>query len=243
MQFALLTDNGKARPNNEDFCRAQQFDKYTVLVLADGMGGANSGEIASTETADFIFRCLDENFMRNLEAADIPTVLSELVRRTNTEIYNLSRKDDRYEGMGTTLEICIISENTAYIAHIGDSRVYRITSSGDISRITKDHSLVEYMIDAGTISPEEAINHPQKNVITRALGTSPEVEADILSFSFSEGDIILLCSDGLSNMVSEGDIACAALSDGNLSERAEKLVQMANDAGGKDNITVILAQE
>ncbi len=242
MQFTTLTDKGIARPGNEDFCDAKQIDKFTLLVLADGMGGANSGEVASSMTVKSIFNSLDENLMRNLGISDMPKILSDVIRRTNAAVFELSCSNDKYEGMGTTLEICVISQNTAYIAHIGDSRVYKISPDGSIRKITKDHSLVEYMIDAGTITPEEAANHPQKNVITRALGTSPEVEADIISVPLSEGDVILMCSDGLSNMVSEEELSSVVLSDTDLSSCAQKLVQMANDAGGTDNITVILAQ-
>lgn len=242
MQFTTLTDKGISRPQNEDFCDARQVGKFTLLILADGMGGANSGEVASSMTVKTIFNSLDENLMRNLSLADMPKILSDVVKRTNSAVFELSRSNDKFEGMGTTLEICVISQDTAYIAHIGDSRVYKISPDGNIKKITKDHSLVEYMIDAGTITREEAANHPQKNVITRALGTAPETEADIISFPLSEGDVILMCSDGLSNMISEETMVSVSLSEEELSSRAEKLVQLANDAGGKDNITVILAQ-
>lgn len=242
MQFTSLTDKGMIRPNNEDFCDARQVDKFTVLVLADGMGGASSGEVASSVTVKSIFKYLDENLMRNLSLADIPKTLCDVIRRTNDAVFELSRSNDKFEGMGTTLEICVISQNTAYIAHIGDSRVYKISKDGSIKKLTKDHSLVEYMIDAGTITREEAASHPQKNVITRALGTAPETEADIISVFLEDGDIILMCSDGLSNMLTEEELVSVSLSEDTLSARAQKLVQMANDAGGKDNITVILAQ-
>lgn len=242
MQFEARTDKGIERHSNEDFCDARQVGKFTILVLADGMGGANSGEVASSIAVKSIFNSLDENLMRNLSLADMPKTLSDMIKRTNSMIFELSRTNDKFEGMGTTLEICVVAQNTAYIAHIGDSRVYKITQDGSIKKLTKDHSLVEYMIDSGTITPEEAVNHPQRNVITRALGTTPETEADIISFTLSEGDIILMCSDGLSNMLSEKELVSAILSEQELSLRAEKLVQMANAAGGKDNITVILAQ-
>ncbi len=242
MQFTALTDKGITRPSNEDFCEAKQVDKFTVLALADGMGGANSGEVASSMTVKAIFNSLDENLMRNLSLADMPKTLTDVIKRTNSAVYEFSRSEDKFEGMGTTVEICVILQDTAYIAHIGDSRVYKITADGTIKKLTKDHSLVEYMIDAGTITREEAASHPQKNVITRALGTSSEVEADIISCPLSEGDILLMCSDGLSNMLTEDEIKSVALSQDELSLRAEKLVKMANDAGGKDNITVILAQ-
>ncbi len=242
MQFFSLSDKGMCRKNNEDHCDAKNVGNFTLLVLADGMGGANSGEVASEKAVSEVFRYLNEDFLRNLNAPDIPKALAQVVDKANSVLFNLAQSDPALKGMGTTLEICLISENSAYIAHIGDSRVYKITPGGEITRLTKDHSLVEYMIEAGTITPEEAFNHPQRNVITKALGTAPEAEPDIFIRSLEEDDIILLCSDGLSNMLPEKEIADVVLEGTPLSERTEKLIQLANEAGGNDNITVVIAQ-
>ncbi len=242
MQFFSLTDKGKLRANNEDYCDAKQIGGYTVLVLADGMGGANSGETASTKAIEIIFDNLNETFMKNLRLSDIPHTLSVISDKANESIYNLSLSEEAYHGMGTTLDICIAMQNNLYISHIGDSRVYKITPEGEITRLTKDHSLVEYMIDTGAITREEAANHPQKNVITRALGTAPYTEADIISRSVNKGDFILMCSDGLSNMLSEQQIAKTVLDSSSLKDGCTQLVKLANEAGGIDNITVILAQ-
>jgi protein phosphatase len=144
--------------------------------------------------------------------------------------------------MGTTLEICIISENTAYIAHIGDSRVYRITSSGDISRITKDHSLVEEMVRMGGIKAEEAKHHPDKNIITRAIGVKNNVDADIYEYRLKKGDIILMCTDGLSNMVEDKDIFRIVKNSRDVVEAVEQLIKNANDNGGSDNIGIVIAE-
>ena len=240
MQFISITDKGRVRAKNEDNCTVAQIGDFTVLILADGMGGANSGEVASSKAIEAVLESFDPAFMKNLSLADLPHLLNRTIEKTNKLLFNLSTSDVMYNGMGTTLEICIIKDNAAYIAHIGDSRVYKITSSGEILRLTKDHSLVEYMIDSGTLSREEAATHPQKNIITRAVGTAPSIEADIVTHTLSEGDIILVCSDGLTNMVSEADIAKTASCDIPLQDRCQMLVDMANAAGGTDNISVVL---
>lgn len=242
MQFFFLTDKGKHRANNEDNCAAKQISDYTVLVLADGMGGASSGEIASTKAIETVFDNLSETFMKNLRLSDMPHALCVISDKANKNVYEYSLSDDVYHGMGTTLDICIAAQNNLYISHIGDSRVYKITSKGEITQLTKDHSLVEYMVDTGAITREEAVNHPQKNIITRALGTATHTEADIISRSIEKGDFILMCSDGLSNMLSEDKIAETVLNSASLEDGCNELIRLANDAGGTDNITVILAQ-
>lgn len=242
MQFYSLTDKGKYRSNNEDFCLAEKVGEYTLLILADGMGGANGGEIASKTAVETVQAHIVEKLKNSPSLAQIPRILSSAIEKANTQIYNLSKSDINYKGMGTTLDICIVSGKSVYIAHIGDSRVYKVTSAGEITRLTKDHSLVEYMIETGALTPEEALNHPQKNIITRALGTTTSTEADIINRPFEESDFLLMCSDGLSNMLDEKSIA--EIISGNLSpsEKATSLIDLANDAGGTDNITVILAQ-
>ena len=241
MQFISITDKGRVRAKNEDNCSAVQVGDFTILILADGMGGANSGEVASSKAIETVLESFDPVFMKNLSLADIPHLLNRVTDKANKLLFSLSTSDVIYNGMGTTLEICVIKGNSVYIAHIGDSRVYKVTSSGEMFRLTKDHSLVEYMIDSGTLSREDAVNHPQRNIITRALGTSPSTEADIITHTLSDGDILLVCSDGLTNMLSETTIAQTASSEDTLETRAQNLVDMANAAGGTDNISVILA--
>lgn len=242
MQFIALTDKGKLRVKNEDYCAAKQTEGFCVLLLADGMGGANSGEVASSKAIETVLEKLNPALMKKLSLPDIPRTLKKIIKETNKLLFNLGSQNSQYSGMGTTLEICIIKDDTAYVAHIGDSRVYKISSSGDLLRLTKDHSLVEYMIDSGELTREEAVNHPQKNIITRALGTAADIEPDIISHPLSDGDVILVCSDGLTNMVSEEDILDTIMNTESISDCAKKLVDMANDAGGADNISVILAR-
>lgn len=241
MQFYSLTDRGKLRQSNEDCCLAKQTDAFTLLILADGMGGHNGGEVASSKTIEVVSSYIDEHISGNLIPAQIFSILSQAVDNANTTVYDLSSEDPSLVGMGTTLDVCLIVKDTAYIAHIGDSRVYKISSKKELSLLTKDHSLVSYMIETGAITPEEAMHHPQKNVITRALGTSLRADADIFNLKLCEGDRLLLCSDGLSNMLDD-DTILKVMSHGSLEKCAQKLVDLANKAGGTDNITVVLSQ-
>ncbi len=241
MQFYSVSDRGKQRFNNEDCCVAKKIGDYTVLILADGMGGHSGGEIASSEAIEAVLSVLQERFCRPLIPAQIFSILSSSLESANECIYNLSLSDASLDGMGTTIDICVIYDNSAYIAHIGDSRVYHITPEGKINRLTKDHSLMEYMIEKGELTPEQAQHHPQKNVITRALGTSPKAQEDNVILKLSEGDRLLLCSDGLTNMLSEKDICNVVLESPDPENAANELIRRANDAGGDDNITVIVA--
>lgn len=241
MQFYSMTDRGKQRENNEDCCIARQLGEYTVLILADGMGGHKGGETASSKAVETVFAYLSKKLKKKLIAGQIMLLLSDALELANNEIYTLSQKNEKLGGMGTTAEVCVIASNTAYIAHIGDSRVYKVSSTGEIKRLTKDHSLVEYMVEKGSITREEAALHPQKNVIMRALGVSPDVDADIFHEKLDKGDRLLLCSDGLSNMIDEETIASVLVGAPSPQEGAQKLIQLANEAGGADNITVIIS--
>lgn len=239
MQFYSITDCGKQRENNEDFCIAKTVGEYTVLILADGMGGHNGGETASRNAVETVFSFLESRLRENLLPGQIMLFLSDALEKANGEIFELSKENKLLSGMGTTAEVCIIINGTAYIAHIGDSRVYKI-SGKNIKRLTKDHSLVEYMIEKGTITPQEASSHPQKNVITRALGIAPQADADIFFEKLGESDSLLLCSDGLSNMLDEETILSVMASPRCAEETAKALVHLANEAGGTDNITAIV---
>ncbi len=241
MQIISLTDKGKSRFNNEDFCTSAVIGDCTVLLLADGMGGANCGEVASSKAVSSVLEQFTPKVMKNLSLAEIPKLLKKVIAKTNTLVFNLSNSDDEYSGMGSTLEVCLIKDSTLYIAHIGDSRVYKISSQKEITKLTKDHSLVEYMIDSGELTREEALHHPQKNIITKAIGTAKDIEPDIICHPLLPGDAILLCSDGLTNMVDEMVIADIVTSEAEPEERAKKLIDLANESGGTDNISVVLA--
>ncbi len=243
MQFFSLTDTGKCRTNNEDSYGVKEIANFTVLVVADGMGGANSGEVASAKAIETVFEALKKPLSKKPSLPEIPRILTKVMDKANATVYKLSVSDSEKTGMGTTLDMCIVAENTVYIAHIGDSRVYKVSAEGAITKLTKDHSLVEYLLETGALTPEEAKHHPQKNIITKALGTAPKIEADIISRDIVNGDRLVICSDGLSNMVTDETIAGVAAENTPLAERAQKLVDLANNAGGRDNITVIIAQK
>ncbi len=241
MQFYSISDRGKQRFNNEDCCVAKEIGQYTVLILADGMGGHSGGEVASSKAIETVLAAFEEKLTRPLIPAQIFSTLSSALKSANDNIYELSLSDPKLDGMGTTIDICIISDNNAYVAHIGDSRVYHITPDGKITLVTKDHSLMQYMIEKGELTAEQAQHHPQKNVITRALGTSQGAQEDTAIIKLSEGDRLLLCSDGLTNMLSEEDICQVVLGNPDPAIAAPELIRRANDAGGDDNITVIIA--
>lgn len=243
MQFYSITDRGQLREINEDSCYSKTIDEYTLLVLADGMGGHRGGETASSKAIEVIVAMLEENLSSKMLPGQIMLLLSDALENANREIIALSKSEPSLAGMGTTCDICLIFKNTAYTAHIGDSRVYKISEKkASMKKLTKDHSLVEYMIETGAITREEAHNHPQKNIILRALGSAEKVNADIFHEKLNAGDILLMCSDGLTNMVSEETVLKTVSSEKKLENCAKKLIKLANAAGGKDNITVVIAE-
>ncbi len=242
MQFFSLSDKGKLRKNNEDFAIAKEIGTFTLLVLADGMGGHSGGEVASRLAIDEISSVIASRLTEKMLPGQIMLLLAEALESAHKKIVERADSDTSLSGMGTTCDVCLVAKNKVYIAHIGDSRVYKISKNGTIKKLTRDHSLVAYMLESGTITPEEASTHPQKNIILRALGISESVDADIFHEKVSSCDVILLCSDGLTNMLDEDTIAKAAISEDDPAKVAEKLIGLANDAGGADNITVVIAK-
>ncbi len=222
------TDTGRQRRANEDSLLARS----PLFVVADGMGGAQAGEVAS--------RIAVESFGHGLDDAGEPELaLSALALQANSRIHELSHSNVEQAGMGTTLTAVYVGEREVSIAHVGDSRAYRLRD-GELVRLTDDHSLVDELVRQGRLTPEEALEHPQRSVITRALGPETTVEVDTRSFSARAGDVYLLCSDGLTTMVGESQLAAALLAHPGLSEAGEALIAAANQAGGRDNITVVL---
>jgi PPM family protein phosphatase len=222
------TDTGRQRRANEDSLLA----RAPLFVVADGMGGAQAGEVASHLAV--------ESFQGGLHDASEPeSALAALARDANTRIHELSHSHAEQAGMGTTLTAVYVGERDISIAHVGDSRAYRFRD-GELLRLTDDHSLVDEMLRQGRLTPEEAIEHPQRSVITRALGPEGAVEVDTRSYSARDGDVYLLCSDGLTTMVSEDRLAELLRAHETLRDRGEALIAAANEAGGRDNITVVL---
>jgi PPM family protein phosphatase len=226
-QFAA-TDTGLQRRANEDSLLARS----PLFVVADGMGGAQAGEVAS--------RIAVEAFRHGLDASAKPEIaLADLAREANSRIHELSHSNAEQAGMGTTLTAVYVGEKEVTIAHVGDSRAYCLRD-GELLRLTDDHSLVDELMRQGRLTPEEAVEHPQRSVITRALGPEMIVEIDSRSYRGRTGDVYLLCSDGLTTMVPEARLAELLLAHPKLSEAGEALIRAANEAGGRDNITVVL---
>ncbi|MCW3056816.1 MAG: protein serine/threonine phosphatase [Solirubrobacterales bacterium] len=226
-QYAV-TDTGRQRRANEDSLLARS----PLFVVADGMGGAQAGEVAS--------RIAVEYFQPGLGDASQPErELAELARAANSRIHELSHSNAEQAGMGTTLTAVYVGEDEVAIAHVGDSRAYCLRD-GELLRLTDDHSLVDELMRQGRLTPEEAVEHPQRSVITRALGPEGAVEVDTRSYRARAGDVYLLCSDGLTTMLSEEEILALLLGNPRLRDAGEALIGAANEAGGRDNITVVL---
>jgi protein phosphatase len=222
------TDTGRQRRANED----SHLARAPLFVVADGMGGAQAGEVAS--------RIAIESFQDGLRDAAAPeAALAELTQRANAHIHELSHSNAEQAGMGTTLTAVYVGEREISVAHVGDSRAYRLRD-GVLERLTEDHSLVDELLRQGRLTPEEALEHPQRSVITRALGPEGAVEVDTRSYSARGGDVYLLCSDGLTTMLAEDRLAELLLAHASLREAGEALIAAANEAGGRDNITVVL---
>ena len=225
---AFRTDTGRQRSENED----SLFVRAPIFVVADGMGGAQAGEVASKAAADA--------FDRDLPEIPPERFLRETIEEANRRIHDLARADPSRAGMGTTITAAIVDAQgeEVGIGHVGDSRAYRLRR-GRLEQLTRDHSLVEEMRRKGQITDAQAVDHPQRSIITRALGPEPDVEVDVQTVHAAPGDVFLLCSDGLTTMVDEERIATVLSSAGSMREAVRALVDEANGAGGRDNITAL----
>jgi PPM family protein phosphatase len=222
------TDTGRQRRDNED----SAFARAPVFVVADGMGGAQAGEVAS--------RLAIEAFEHGLpDDGSAEERLAARVREANRQIYERSRADRGRAGMGTTLTAAYVGDAHVAIAHVGDSRAY-LFRGGTLQRLTQDHSLVDELVRRGKLTEEQAAEHPQRSIITRALGPEPDVEVDTWTYPARSGDVVLLCSDGLTSMISEERVRDVLSAHENLDAAADALIDEANQAGGRDNITVVL---
>jgi protein phosphatase len=241
-EFSIRTDPGLARENNED---SVTVDEPTRLaILADGMGGYNAGEIASGMATTFIKSELGRWLAqagRHANAKEVRRAMEICVDNANRSIFNAANSNPQYSGMGTTLVVGVFQDGRLLLGHIGDSRCYRLRGS-ELAQITKDHSLLQEQMDAGLITPEQAAVSTNKNLVTRALGVEDAVLLDVNEHRVEPGDIYLMCSDGLSDMVDDPGIARILSGDVTLEEKAVQLVDAANANGGRDNISVMLAQ-
>ncbi len=232
------TDIGRKRKINQDCifsCEVPLGNLPNLFVVADGMGGHNAGDYASAYTV----KAIEREVMIN-DSMEPIKIIKDAIACANDDIYRKAEAEKDYQGMGTTVVVATIIDDIMYVANVGDSRLYVVND--DIRQITKDHSLVEEMIRMGEIDREAARSHPDKNIITRAIGVSPSVEADFFEVDLKKGDHILMCSDGLTNMVEDDDICMIVKAGRDVVQIVEELIRVANHNGGKDNIAVVIVE-
>jgi len=238
VKFGASSDIGLVREINQDSLYTPENSCMPLFMVADGMGGHNAGEIASVMAIEKIREWMVENSTDLTSVRRIKKSLVKSVEYANRHIYNYAREIDGCKGMGTTLTMGYVCDDKFVVGHVGDSRAYLIRSNR-ISQLTQDHSLVQQLLVEGKISVMEAKSHPQRNVITRAVGTSGEIEVDILTVDIQKGDTVILCSDGLTNMVPEDELKEMFISETDIQRACEKAIEGAKSRGGSDNITVL----
>lgn len=236
MQYGVVTDIGMCRRINEDNYYISDDEKFPYAIVADGMGGHKAGEVASMMVVEIIENHLKENLNEELDYVEAGEVVRQAFIAANSAIYNHAKEHFKVMGMGTTTTLAMIYQGKIITAHVGDSRAYKIGE--EIEQITKDHSYVQELVSRGEISKEMAKNHPKKNYITRAMGVEPIVKVDV-SIRPYNNEIIVLCSDGLTNCVEDEEIMAYIKDSATLQDGAEELVKLANSRGGRDNITVV----
>lgn len=238
MNYSMKTDIGKVRSSNQDAMTAWEPEEGRLFaIVCDGMGGANGGNVASELCIKTVRKQIESGYYSEIDDRNVQQLMQTAIYNANVLIHNKAAGDESLHGMGTTVVLAYLNGSDLCLAHVGDSRAMLVRNH-KLHRLSKDHSVVQSMIDSGEITEEEAESHPQKHIITRSVGVSSVVEIDITQVAVQSGDLLLLCSDGLTNHVSAEDIVQAA--DTVAPELlAEELVQRANDHGGTDNITVI----
>ena len=242
MQSWGLTDPGCVRKQNQDAYRIEQLDRSTLLcVVCDGMGGAKSGNIASTLAVEVFAEEIRRSWVRNMDDDKVDQMMRSAVKLANFTVYDQAVQIEEFSGMGTTLVAALVRDGVCHIANVGDSRAYAVSEEG-IRRVTRDHSLVEDLVQRGEITPEQARNHPQKNLITRALGVETGTKADLFTESCKPGSFLLLCSDGLSNVVTDQEILYEVIHGGEPSDCCKRLLDITLSRGAPDNVTVVLLQ-
>ena len=237
MQIFSKTDRGRVRTDNQDAYFAGKItDDSVFAVVCDGMGGANAGNVASELAVRHISEYVIRSYRDGMDMTDTEKTLKNAIVSANISLYDMAVNNAELAGMGTTAVAAFVKDGTAVIAHVGDSRIYLV--NGEIKQLTRDHSVVQSLIESGKITPEDAKVHPRKNVITRALGAEEDVAVDSDCLNLSNGDTLLLCSDGLTNFLDDKDIL-KVFQNNDISAVAERLVEEANENGGGDNITVV----
>lgn len=238
MKAYAITDIGKKRSFNQDYAwmTTDEIGKLpNLFIVADGMGGHKAGDLASRFTVETLI-----NNIKNSSSDNPITIINDAIVNANTLLLEKAAESEDYEGMGTTLVVCTIIGESMYVANVGDSRLYLY--DGKLSQITRDHSLVEEMVALGRLNRDEARTHKRKNVITRAIGGGKEVMADFFEAELTAGNRIIMCSDGLSNMVDDGEIEQILSLNLPIEDKAKRLIDMANESGGADNIAVVIVE-
>ncbi len=240
MQYWGITDPGCVRAQNQDAYQIEQLGKNTLLcVICDGMGGAKSGNIASTLAIDVFVQEVRRTWSADMDQDGVDQMLQGAVKLANFTVYDQSRQLEEFEGMGTTLVAALIHGKQVTLVNVGDSRAYRVNRDG-VRMLTTDHSLVQMMVEQGELSPERARNYPGKNYITRAVGTESVVLCDIFHLDVEKGDSLLLCSDGLSNMLDDQEILFEVVHGVNKQYCCQRMLDIAKNRGAPDNVTSIL---
>ena len=240
MHFWGLSDPGMVRAQNQDAYQVVQLDRNTLLgVVCDGMGGAKSGNIASSLAVDVFVEEIRHTWTSYMDQEKVDQMMKGAAKLANFTVFDQSQQFEEFDGMGTTLVAVLIRGKTATVLNVGDSRAYKIDRGG-IRQITRDHSLVQLMVDRGELTPEMARTYPGKNFITRAIGTEPIVISDIYHQDAQRGDFFLLCSDGLSNMMDEQEILFEVLHGVNKQNCCQRLLEIAKNRGAPDNVTSVL---
>ena len=242
MQSWGLTDPGCVRPQNQDTYHIEQLDRNTLLcVLCDGMGGAKSGNIASTLAADVFVQEVKRVWTSGMDPERTEQMLRSAVKLANFTVYDQAAQIEEFTGMGTTLAAVLIRGKDVTVVNVGDSRVYKVDKTG-IYQLTKDHSLVQMMVERGELTPEMARTYPGKNFITRAVGTEAVADCDLFRYKVEKGDCLLLCSDGLSNMMDDQEILFEVVHGVSKQQCCQRLLNIAKNRGAPDNVTSVLIQ-
>lgn len=238
MKYYGISDKGKVRKQNQDSIYIPTDIDYDLYIIADGMGGANAGDVASKKAIEYVKEYIKDNYIQEGDNK-IKQVIRQSLIYANEQVYKMSLQDEKFEGMGTTIIVVLVCKNKMYIGHIGDSRLYRIRDKF-IRKITKDHSYVQKLIDDKTITKKEATLHPRRNVLLKALGCEQNIEPDIMMKKIEPNDYVILCTDGLTNLVKDKEILLVIESLKETQLICEKLVSIANERGGYDNISIIV---
>ena len=239
MRIVAKTDTGLVRSMNQDAYAAGELPVCAAwAVVCDGMGGASGGDVASSLAVKTISEHITSGYRDGMGAKSVRNMLDCAISAANITIYDMSRSNESLRGMGTTVVAVIVAGGTAYISHAGDSRAYMLSEGGELRQLTRDHSMVQELLECGKLTPEEARTHPRKNVITSALGVADSIEVDLSEEKMAPGDVLLICTDGLSNYISNDDIV-EVTKNHTYYEFADELIKKANSNGGGDNITVV----